>query len=232
MGRLRQQKRGKGSPKYIAPSHRYRGITKYPRKCEYAEVLELINCRGHQSPLMFLKDSNGEESFLVAPLGIKEGQRIYFGEKASAELGNILPLSKVPSGKAISNLELRPGDGGKLVKTSGAFAQIIERSGSKVTIRLPSKRTIVLDDRCRATVGKVSGGGRKDKPYLRAGSKGKAMDARGKMFPRTHGVAMNPPDHPHGKTHRRHKGGPTTVKSTAPPGQKVGKLSKKKKKKK
>lgn len=231
MGLLRQQKRGKGSPKYIAPSHRYSGIVKYSNNSKFAEITELINCVGHQSPLMLLKDENNKNLFLTAPLGVKKGQRIFFGKNAPIIPGNVLPLAKIPTGTQIINLELRPGDGGKLVRTSGTSAQVIEKGITDAKIRLPSKRMVRLDLRCRATIGRVAGGGRKDKPYLRAGSKSKAMDARGKMFPRTHGVAMNPPDHPHGKTHRRHKGGPTTVKATAPPGQKVGKLSKKKRKK-
>lgn len=229
--RIRQQARGKGTPKYIAPSHRYAGEVRYPNNSTYAEVIALINSIGHQVPLMLIKDELGKESLLPAPIGISEGQQIMIGENVPIKTGNVIQLKNIPAGIPINNLERRPGDGGKLVKTSGTSASVIEKTDRNVKVRLPSKNIIILDGNCRATIGKLSGGGRKDKPYLKAGSKHKAMLARGKMHPKTHGVAMNPPDHPHGKTHRRHKGGPTTVKANAPPGQKVGKLSKKKRKK-
>jgi len=229
--RIRQQKRGRGSPKYAAPSHRYAGKLGYPKKSNYAEVIALINSVGHQAPLMLIKDELGKESLLPSPVGIREGQQIKIGENVPVDTGNIIQLKNVPAGIPISNLERRPGDGGKLVKTSGASAHVIEKIGKNVKVKLPSKSAVILDGNCRVTVGKVAGGGRKDKPYLKAGSAHKAKLARGKMHPKTHGVAMNPPDHPFGATHRRGKGGPTTAKSTAPPGQKVGKLSKKKRKK-
>lgn len=230
--RIRSQRRGKGTFKYKAPSHRYAGEVSYPdfKGTLKAEILELVNSVGHQEPLMLIKDEKGRESLLPAPLGVKEGQEITLGGNAEVETGNVIELNKVPAGTPINNIERRPGDGGKLVRSSGTSAHVIEREGSQVKVRLPSKSKVSLDGRCRVTVGEVAGGGRKEKPYLKAGSKHKAMAARGKLHPRTHGVAMNPPDHPHGKTHRRGKGGSTTVKSNAPPGQKVGKLSKKKKK--
>ena len=232
MGRLRQQIRGKGTPKYRAPSHRYAGKIGYPtlKKDTKFEIIKLINSIGHKAPLMLIK-SEDNEALLPAPLSVREGQMIQFGKKAQIKVGNITQLDAVPPGTPMCNLERIPGDGGTIMRTSGTAAFVVEKVGKLIKIKLPSKKIKLLDGRCRVTIGKVAGGGRRDKPYLKAGSKHKAMLAVGKLHPRVHGVAMNPPDHPHGKTHRRHKGGPTTVKATASPGQKVGKLSKKRRKK-
>lgn len=222
--RLIQQRRGRGTPTYTAPSHRYLGKVSYPlleKEVLYGEVLELVNSVGHSAPIMAVEFENGELSLLPAPEGVRVGQRIIMG-KAKPEVGNILRLEDIPAGSFICNIELRPNDGGKLIRAAGSFAQVIAKEKGKVIVNLPSKKKVALNPNSFATIGVVAGGGRTTKPLVKAGRKYHIMKARNKKYPRVCGVAMNAIDHPHGGTHRRTTGRPTTRKRGLPPGKKVG----------
>ncbi|MBD3263088.1 50S ribosomal protein L2, partial [Candidatus Woesearchaeota archaeon] len=105
---------------------------------------------------------------------------------------------------------------------------VIGREEGKVVVRLPSKRVVSFNPDCRATIGIISGGGRRDKPFVKGGKKHIALKARGKLHPKVSGVAMNAKDHPYGGTHRRTKGRPSTTSRHVPPGRKVGLISAKK----
>jgi len=142
--------------------------------------------------------------------------------QTSAELGNIMQLGDIPTGKIVCNIELRPNDGGKIIRSSGSSAQVLSIEGKKVMIKLPSKKKVAFNARAFATIGVVAGGGRTTKPFVTAGKKFHAMKAKNKKYPHVCGVAMNSVDHPHGGTHRRTKGRPNTVRRGAPPGRKVG----------
>jgi large subunit ribosomal protein L2 len=137
------------------------------------------------------------------------------------EVGNILPLGKVPEGTLVCSLELRPGDGGKLAKSSGAYATVVGHTPQGTMIKLPSGRTRYINDYCMATIGVVSAAGRTDKPFLKAGEKFHLMRARGRKYPRTRGRAMVAAAHPYGSSKRSARKG-TTTSHGAPPGQKVG----------
>lgn len=152
------------------------------------------------------------------------GQFIYCGNKASVNIGNILPVSNIPEGTLICNVEQSRGDKGKLAKTSGAYATIIAQSedGTKTRIKLPSGVRKTIDSRARAMIGIVGGGGRNEKPILKAGVKFFQFRAKRKMFPKVGGVRMNPVDHPHGGGNHKHLGKPSTVSRRLPPGKKVG----------
>lgn len=121
-------------------------------------------------------------------------------------------------------MEQNRGDKGKLAKTSGAFATIIAQSedGLKTRIKLPSGIRKTVDSKARAMVGIVGGGGRNEKPILKAGVKYWKTKAKRKMFPVVRGVCMNPVDHPHGGGNHQHVGKPTTVSRRCPPGKKAG----------
>jgi large subunit ribosomal protein L2 len=171
--------------------------------------------------LAFVRFENGENCYVVSPEGVFKGQRISLGGKASVEVGNVLPLGKVPEGTLVCGLELKPGDGGKLAKSSGAYATVVGHTPQGTMIRLPSGRTRYVNDYCLATVGVVSGGGRTDKPFLKAGAMFHWMKAKGHKYPRTSGRKMVAACHPYGSSKRSARRG-TTVSHGAPPGQKVG----------
>ena len=225
---LTSQKRGKGSI-YKARSYRYVGVVKH-LACEDMErfdkisgtVTDIVHSSGHYAPIA--KITYGKrEAYEIAPHGIFVGQRVNSGINAEVRNGNVLPLSKVPDGTLIFNIESLPGDGGKFVRTSGGFARVLSKSSKKVKVLLPSKKEHSFSELCRATIGIVAGAGRTEKPILKAGIMRKKKSARGKLYPSVSGVSMNAVAHPFGGG-GSHKGKPTIAKKYAPPGAKVGML--------
>ncbi len=95
----------------------------------------------------------GETYYSVVPEGVYEGQPTQIGGEASVEIGNVLPLGKIPEGTMVCNIELSPGDGGKMVRSSGAYATVVTHTPDGTILKLPSKRTKYVNDLCRATVG-------------------------------------------------------------------------------
>lgn len=226
--RLIQQRRGRTKSKFNAPSHRFKGNIKYPQKFEETEgvVIDIIHDPGRTAPIASLKLNDYKNILILAPEGIKIGDKIKFTDKKDEiVVGNILPIGKISEGAPIYNVELSPGDGGKLVRTGGSNATIVSHDKTKTVIQLPSGQFKTLDSTCRATVGVAAGGGRKDKPFLKAGKKYHAYRRRGKQYPVVRGVAMNPVSHPHGGGGHQHVGKPSTVKRGASPGRKVGSIS-------
>lgn len=229
---LIQQKRGKGGPRYLAPSHRYLGSTSH-RSYDVAEkegiiigrVVDILDCPGHSAPLVEVEYENGDRTLTLAPLGLNTKCIVQSGEKAEAILGNTLPLKKIPVGAQIFNIESKVGDGGKYIKCAGSSATVIAKQSNKVIVQFGSKKTKTFDENCRATIGIVAGGGRKEKPILKAGKAHFMMKARNKLYPKTSGVAMNAVNHPFGCGRGRHKGKPRTVGRNAPPGRKVGSIA-------
>lgn len=230
--RLIQQRRGRGTPRYRAKSHRSKGIAEYPSLNLYkntigGQVLELIHDPTKSAPLAKVLLENFSEIWVIAPEGLKIGQWIEFGKTALPKDGNVLPLEKIPEGTQIYNIEKTPGDGGKLVRAGGAFAQVISHESrlNLTYLLLPSKKTISINSNSRATIGKVSGSGRKEKPFTKAGNSYYKYKARNKLYPIVRGVAMNPVDHPHGGGGHKHVGHPSSVSRNTPPGRKVGHIS-------
>ncbi len=227
--RIRVQRRGRGGSTYRASTHKRVAAAQYPAmtpKEAFETVIKgvissLVHDPGRGAPLAFVKFENGDTCYMVPPEGAHEGQQIQLGGKASADIGNILPLGKVPEGTLVSNLELRPGDRGKLAKSSGAYATVVAHTPQGTMIRLPSRRTRYINDYCMATVGVVAAAGRTDKPFLKAGEKFHLMKAKGHKYPRTSGRKMVPAVHPYGSSKRSARR-TTTTSHGAPPGQKVG----------
>jgi large subunit ribosomal protein L8e len=153
-----------------------------------------------------------------------QGQFIYAGKKASLDTGNILPLRYIPEGTNICNVEKTAGDKGEFARTSGTSAIILGHSvsGRKTRVRLPSGAKKSLLSTSRAMVGIVAGGGRCEKPLLKAGRAYHKARAKKKNFPLVRGQAMNPVDHPHGGGNHQHIGHPATVARDTPHGRKVG----------
>ncbi|MCK4365702.1 MAG: 50S ribosomal protein L2 [Thermoplasmatales archaeon] len=226
--RLIQQRRGRTQSKFNAPSHRFRGEIKYARDNENKEgiVKDIIHDPGRSAPLASIMLNDNKKILVLASEGIKVGDKIKFTDnKKEIRVGNVLPVGKIPEGAPICNIELSPGDGGKLVRAGGSNATVVSQDKKKTVIQLPSGQFKTLDSTCKATVGIIAGGGRRDKPFLKAGKKHIAYKKRGKQYPIVRGVAMCAVSHPHGGGGHQHVGKPSTVKRGASPGRKVGSIA-------
>jgi large subunit ribosomal protein L8e len=161
---------------------------------------------------------------VCAAEGMYTGQFIYAGKKAKLVVGNILPLKQMPEGTLICNLESAPGDGGKIAKASGDYGTIITHDLDRGTtrVRMPSGTKKTMPNNCRAMVGIIAGGGRTDKPLLKAGRAFHKYRVKRNEWPRVRGVAMNPVEHPHGGGNHQHIGHPSTTRRIDPAGKKVG----------
>ena len=224
--RIRVQRRGRGSPTWRASTHKRIAPAKYPPSQTREGVLRgqivaLLHEPGRGSPLASIELEDGTVYYSVAPEGVYEGQIIEFGSGASVSVGNVLPIGKIPEGTMICNVELSPGDGGKLARSSGSYATVVSHTPDGTIIKLPSGKTRYVNDKCLATIGVVSAAGRTDKPFLKAGAKFHWMKAKGHKYPRTRGRAMIAAVHPYGSSKRSARK-VTTVSRHAPPGQKVG----------
>lgn len=218
---LISQKRGKGSSRYKAPSHRYRGrFSHIPlgKEKQLSTVVDIIHDPGHSAPAAVIRYEDGTKLLQPAAEGVFVGQTL----DTRPTKGNSCCFEDIPEGSNVFNIELRPGDGGKLVRATGAFARLVSKDGGKAVLKLPSDAYKTVSLKCRANVGVVAGGGRKTKPFVKAGNKYHAMKARNKLWPRTKAVAMNACQHPFGGGYHKHIGKPQTSSRNAPPGQKVG----------
>ncbi|MEM0372664.1 MAG: 50S ribosomal protein L2 [archaeon] len=223
MGRpLLSQRRGKGSPSFTAPSHRFKTKVAYKNESngvQSAQVIDIVDDPGRTGLLALLKFTDAE-IMLPAAEGLKVGDVIQQGENAELKIGNILPLSKIPEGYPIFNIESRAGNGGDLARSSGSVCFIISKTSSEATVKLPSGKIRKLPANCRATIGNAAGGGRTKKPMLKASVKRFKREARGQLFPIVRGVHQNPVEHPFGG--KEHHGAMTPKGKGAPPGQHVG----------
>ncbi|RMG46099.1 MAG: 50S ribosomal protein L2 [Acidobacteria bacterium] len=152
--------------------------------------------------IALLHYADGEKRYILAPHGLKVGQTVVSGPEADILVGNALPLSHIPLGTTIHNIELRPGKGGQLVRSAGAAAQLIAREGDYAQVRLPSGEIRKIHVRCMATIGQV---GNLDHENVTLGKAGRARYLG--IRPHVRGVAMNPIDHPHGGGEGRTSGG-------------------------
>ena len=146
--------------------------------------------------------ADGEKRYILAPTGLKVGQTVLSGENASPEIGNALFIKDIPLGTLIHNIELRPGQGGKIARTAGSYAQLAARDGRYATIKLPSGETRMILVNCVASIGTVSNADHNQESLGKAGRK-RWLGRR----PRVRGVAMNPVDHPMGGGEGKASGG-------------------------
>lgn len=228
--RIKSQRRGKGSNVWKA---KLRGLkTEYLSYEEMGkgkirgQVINLIKENGRQTIMAEILMENKKRQFCVAAEGLKLNQWVEFGENASINIGNVLPLERIPEGSPIFNVEQREGDGGKLVRTSGGYALLLSKDDKYAYIKLPSNETKKISLKCRATIGCASGGERKEKPFVKAGNAYHFKKAKRKKWPITRGVAMNPVSHPFGGS-QHHAGKSKSVSRNAPPGRKVGAIASK-----
>ncbi|BES81319.1 50S ribosomal protein L2 [Pyrodictium abyssi] len=226
--RLIVQRRGKGSPVYRSKPWLHPAPAKYPPLTPVTlrgRVVELVHDPGRWVPLAHVVLENGEEFWIPAAEGMYVGQIIEVGPDAKPANGNILPVGRIPEGTQIYNVEIRPGDGGKLARSSGAYAVILGRSGNKTIVQLPSGKVKEIPNDARATIGIAAGAGRLEKPLLKAGAAYYKWKAKAHVWPRVRGVAMNAVNHPHGGGSHQSPSFPTTVSRDAPPGRKVGHIA-------
>jgi large subunit ribosomal protein L2 len=152
--------------------------------------------------IALLHYADGEKAYILAPRGLTVGDHVQSGQGADIKPGNALPLRFIPVGTTVHNIELRPGQGGKLGRSAGSAVQLVAKEGEFATLRLPSTemRRVPID--CRATVGEV---GNAEHELTKIGKAGRNR-WKG-VRPQTRGVAMNPVDHPHGGGEGKTSGG-------------------------
>jgi len=227
--RIQGQRRGRGTSTFRAPSHRYKAELSH-RKVEDGDVIDgtvvdIEHDPARSAPVAAIEFEDGDQRLVLAPEGVGVGDRIQVGVSAEIAPGNTLPLAEIPEGVPVCNVEANPGDGGKFARASGVNAQLLTHDRKVAVVKLPSGEMKRLDPECRATIGVVAGGGRTEKPMVKAGNKHHKMKARGTKWPNVRGVAMNAVDHPFGGGGRQHPGKPKSVSRDAPPGRKVGDIS-------
>jgi large subunit ribosomal protein L2 len=217
--RLRAQRRGRGTPRYRSPSHRFIGRIKYQKEAQKGYVVDIMHAPGRKTPAAVVQTKKGNE-LMLAPEAMQIGQMV---STTGTDIGTITEIGNIPEGTKICNIEIRPGDGGKLCRSSGTFATLVSHDKNNTIILLPTKSKKVLPSNCRATIGSIASSGRKDKPFMKAGNKFYSMQALGKLYPHTRGVAMNAMNHPFGG--KTKPGKPKSVSRHMPPGKKVGSIS-------
>ncbi len=221
--RIISRARGAGGPRYSAPSHRYAGEIKYP-KPGLATVIDIVHDAGRDAPLAVLKGADGGTRLVIAAERVAVGDKIEIGSTTAQPVsGTVMPLSAIPKGSYIFAIENLPRAGPKLCCTAGTHAFVVSHEPDRVIVQMPSKEFKAFNPNCLATIGIPAGGGRNDKPYVKAGQAYFATHARNKLWPRTSPSKMNPVDHPFGG--RTKPGWPKSVGRRAPPGAKVGSLA-------
>ena len=145
------------------------------------------------SNIALIQYEDGEKAYIIAPVGLKDGDKVVSGENVDIKPGNCLPIENIPVGTLIHNIELNPGQGGKLVKAAGGEAQLMAKEGDYAHIRLPSGEMRLVRAKCRATIGTI---GNTDHSNVKLGKAGRTRHMG--IRPTVRGSVMNPVDHPHG----------------------------------
>ena len=159
----------------------------------FAEILRLEYDPNRSANIALLQYEDGEKRYILAPVGLKAGDRVISSEKADIKPGNALPLANIPTGTVIHNIELSPGKGGQLVRSAGVSAQLMAKEGNLAQIRLPSGEDRYIRINCKATIGSV---GNEDYANIQIGKAGRKRHMG--VRPTVRGSVMNPNDHPHG----------------------------------
>ena len=167
-----------------------------------AKVLTVEYDPNRSARIALVQYEDGEKRYIIAPKGIVVGQVIASGSGVAPEIGNTLPLSEIPVGSFVHNIELRPGQGAAMARSAGTFAQLAAREGKHAVLRLPSGETRMVLVTCRATVGQVSNADHNLESHGKAGRR-RWLGRR----PHNRGVVMNPVDHPMGGGEGRASGG-------------------------
>jgi large subunit ribosomal protein L2 len=196
-GRITSRHRGAGAKR------RYREIDFKRRKDGVpAKVATIEYDPNRTTYIALLHYADGEKRYILAPQGLAPGSAVESGERADIQPGNALPLRSIPEGTVVHNVEMTPGQGGRLGRAAGSAIQVAAKEGKMVTLRLPSSEMRMVPADCRATVGSLSNA---EHQNVKLGKAGRSRH-KGRR-PQTRGVAMNPVDHPHGGGEAHHTPG-------------------------
>lgn len=230
--RIISRRRGSGTGTYRSPSHRHHGPVYHPPPEIVGEgrVLRILPAPGRTAPVADVEVPGGSTVRLLAAAGLATGDTVALQE-GKVGRGSVLPLGRIPDGTLVSNLEVKPFDGGRLVRSAGSSALVVAHTGTDVTVQLPSGAFKQFLATCRAQVGAVGGGGRRERPIIKAGKKVWATRSLARAAFKVRGVSMNPVNHPFGGGAHQHVGRPSTVSSGTWPGAKVGRFSRSTRKK-
>ena len=160
---------------------------------ETAKVIGVEYDPNRTSYIALLENEAGKKSYIIAPVGLTDGDVVTAGADADIKVGNVLPLSAIPVGTIIHNIELYPGKGAQLVRSAGAFAQLMAKENGTAQVRLPSGEVRIVRLECKATIGQV---GNLEHETIKLGKAGKTRHKG--IRPTVRGSVMNPCDHPHG----------------------------------
>lgn len=196
-GRITSRHRGGGH------KQQYRIIDFKRNKMDIPAIVETIEYDPNRSArIALVKYSDGEVRYILAPQGLKVGATIVSSATADLKDGNCMPLSKIPPGLAVHNIELKPGKGGQMVRSAGMSATLVGFDGKYAQIKLPSGEIRLVLSNCMATLGSIGNSEHENILHGKAGRK-RWMGIR----PQTRGIAMNPIDHPNGGGEGRSKSG-------------------------
>lgn len=222
---LIQQRRGKANPRYV--SLKFKSVAEARHVpvglSEEGVVVDLVTCPNHFAPLAKVEYESGINT-MIAPEGMNVGQKIINHNVESQTVGACLALADISEGSEVFNIESVPGDGGKFVRAPGTTARLQSKDEKYANVIMPSKRIKKFKLACRAALGVVSGGGRTEKPLIKAGTAFYKYRAKHKLWPIVSGSAMNAVDHPLGNKRTQRKSKAKPVPKNAPAGRKVGYL--------
>jgi large subunit ribosomal protein L2 len=212
---VRQKHSGRNNNGHITTRHKGGGTRKQYRIIDFKRSKDAIPAKvaaieydpNRTARIALLHYRDGEKRYILAPVGLEVGTIIESGEKADIKIGNALPLANIPLGTVIHNIELRPGEGGKLVRSAGSSAQLMAKEGMYAQVRMPSGEVRKIQMVCRATIGQLGNVEHENEVIGKAG-RSRHLGKR----PSVRGIAMNPVDHPHGGGEARSTSGrpPTT----------------------
>jgi large subunit ribosomal protein L2 len=206
---------GRNAKGRITARHRGGGAKRRYRRIDFKRTKDGVPARvatieydpNRTTYIALLHYADGEKAYILAPAGLKVGDEVASGPGADIRTGNALPLGSIPTGTVVHNVELKPGQGGRLGRAAGTAIQLVAKEGAMVTLRLPSSEMRMVRAECRATIGTLSNA---EHQNVKVGKAGRSRHKG--IRPQTRGVAMNPVDHPHGggEAHKTPGGHPRT----------------------
>ncbi len=206
---------GRNSYGRVTARHRGGGAKRRYREIDFKRIKDGIPAKvasieydpNRTTYIALLHYADGAKAYILAPNGVGVGAMLESGPKADIQPGNCLPLANIPTGTVVHNVELQPGQGGRIGRAAGTAIQIVAKDGSMATLRLPSSEMRMVRAECRATVGTLSNA---EHQNVKLGKAGRSRH-KGRR-PQSRGIAMNPVDHPHGggEAHKTPGGHPKT----------------------
>jgi large subunit ribosomal protein L2 len=212
---VRKKHSGRNNNGHITVRHRGGGTRKIYRIIDFKRAKDGVPAKvatveydpNRSCRIALLHYRDGEKRYILAPLGLRPGELVESGPAADIKIGNALPIKNIPVGTVIHNIELRPGEGGKLVRSAGVSAQLMAKEDQYSQVRMPSGEVRRIHINCRATIGQLGNVEHENQVIGKAG-RSRHLGKR----PSVRGIAMNPVDHPHGGGEARSTSGrpPTT----------------------